>query len=126
MFDDQAALDLFVNQLAQSLRRHEVEVACGPPTGGAMLAELIARLLGSDFSFTEPAAGNGGGPFKAALSAAAGRSRLLGKRVALVDDVMSAGSSLRATLTEVEVARRAFPSSSARCTCSAARGATFS
>ena len=102
-FVDQAALDPFVTQLAQSLRRHDVEAVCGPLTGGAFLAQLVARLLGSEFYFTSPTAPEGSGPFRAryAVPAATGY-RLLGKRVALVDDVMSAGSSLRATLLAVE------------------------
>jgi len=102
-FIDQAALDPFVTQLAQSLRRHNVEAVCGPLTGGAFLAQLVARLLGSDFYFTAPAPGNGGEPSTARYRLPPGAGlRMLGKRVALVDDVMSAGSSLRATLTEVE------------------------
>ena len=102
-FIDQAALDPFVTELAQSLRRHNVEAVCGPLTGGAFLAQLVARLLGGDFYFSTPALGNGGGsvPPRYQLPRGIGH-RLLGKRVALVDDVMSAGSSLRATLTTVE------------------------
>jgi len=102
-FVDQAALDPFVTKLAQSLRRHDVEAVCGPLTGGAFLAQLVARLLGGDFYFTSPVRGNGGGPFPARYKLSPGTGhRLLGKRVALVDDVMSAGSSLRATLIEIE------------------------
>ena len=102
-FVDQAALDPFVTQLAQALRRHDVEAVCGPLTGGAFLAQLVARLLGSEFYFTSPAAPAGTATFGARyeLPPATG-DRLLGKRVALVDDVMSAGSSLRATLVAVE------------------------
>lgn len=100
-FIDQAALDPFVTKLAQSLRRHDVEAVCGPLTGGAFLAQLVSRLLGSDFYFTAPT--NGGAPSTRRYQLPHGTGhRLLGKRVALVDDVMSAGSSLRATLTEVE------------------------
>ena len=102
-FVDQTALDPFVTKLAQSLRRHEVEAVCGPLTGGALLALLIARLLGSEFYFTMPAPPETGGALGARyrLPPATGH-RLLGKRVALVDDVMSTGSSLRGTLMEIE------------------------
>jgi orotate phosphoribosyltransferase len=103
VFVDQSALDPFVTKLAQSLRRHDVEAVCGPLTGGAFLAQLIARLLGGEFYFTTPAPPAGDGPFSARYQLTAGTGhRLLGKRIALVDDVMSAGSSLRATMTEVE------------------------
>jgi orotate phosphoribosyltransferase len=103
VFVDQAALDPFVTKLAQSLRRHDVEAVCGPLTGGAFLAQLIARLLGGEFYFTAPAPPAGDGPFNARYQLPPGTGhRLLGKRIAIVDDVMSAGSSLRATLTDVE------------------------
>lgn len=102
-FIDQAALDPFVTKLAQSLRRYDVEAVCGPSTGGAFLAQLVARLLGAEFYFTTPV-GEAGDTLSAVqyqLPASTGH-RLLGKRLALVDDVMSAGSSLRATLDAVE------------------------
>jgi orotate phosphoribosyltransferase len=102
-FVDQAALDPFVTKLAQSLRHHDVEAVCGPLIGGALLAQLVARLLGGEFYFTEPVPAAGRETFGARYRLPRGAGdRLLGKRVALVDDVMSAGSSLRATLTEVE------------------------
>jgi orotate phosphoribosyltransferase len=101
-FVDQASLDPFVTQLAQSLRRHDIEAVCGPLTGGALLAQLLARLLGGEFYFTVPeTGGNRVNGVRYHLPAGTGH-RLLGKRLALVDDVMSAGSSLRATLTAVE------------------------
>jgi orotate phosphoribosyltransferase len=99
-FVDQHALDPFVTQLAQSLRRHDVEAVCGPMTGGAFLAQLVARLLGSDFYFTALTPGDGGA-VRYQLPAGTAH-RVLGKRIALVDDVMSTGSSLRATMAEVE------------------------
>jgi orotate phosphoribosyltransferase len=102
-FVDQAALDPFVTDLAQLLRRHNVEAVCGPLAGGAFVAQLVARLLGGEFYFTAPAATNGDGSMTPKYRLPRGtRHRMLGKRIALVDDVMSAGSSLRATLTEVE------------------------
>jgi len=101
-FIDQAALDPFVTKLAQSLRRYDVEAVCGPSTGGAFLAQLVARLLGAEFYFTTPVGEPGAlSAVEYHLPASTGH-RLLGKRLALVDDVMSAGSSLRATLAAVE------------------------
>lgn len=102
-FVDAKALDPFVTQLAQQLRRHDPEAICGPLTGGAFLAQLLARTLGTEFYFTAPATPTAEGTFTARylLPPATGH-RLLGKRVALVDDVMSAGSSLRATLIALE------------------------
>lgn len=102
-FVDQAALDPFVTKLAQSLRRYDVEAVCGPMTGGAFLAQLVARLLGGEFFYTAPAPSRGNGTFGARYGLPPGVAhRLLGKRLALVDDVMSAGSSLRATMVTIE------------------------
>lgn len=101
-FVDQSALDPYVTALAQSLRRYDVEAVCGPVVGGAFLAQLVARLLGAEFYFTtlaSPAGGDNAARYQ--LPSGTGH-RLLGKRLALVDDVMSAGSSLRATLTAIE------------------------
>jgi orotate phosphoribosyltransferase len=99
-FADHAALDPFVIKLSQSLRRYDVEAVCGPLTGGAFLAQLVARLLGAEFFFTTPSHSSTSSP-RYVLPQTTGH-RLLGKRLALVDDVMSAGSSLRATLMSVE------------------------
>ena len=102
-FVDQAALDPFVTKLAQSLRRYDVEAVCGPLNGGAFLAQLVARLLGGEFFYTAPSRPQREGAFSARYDLLPGVGhRLLGKRLALVDDVMSAGSSLRATMTAVE------------------------
>lgn len=102
-FIDPKALDPFVAQLAHSLRRHDVEAVCGPLTGGAFLAQLLARALDCECYFTAPVKSALEGEFKARYKLPPGAGhRLLGKRVALVDDVMSVGSSLRATLSELE------------------------
>ncbi len=103
LFDDGSGIDVFVDQLALKLRPYEIEVACGPATGGARLAERIAGRLGCTFAFTEPRPANVEGMFKARYVLPPQFAEgLRDKRVALVDDVMSAGSSLRATLAEVE------------------------
>jgi orotate phosphoribosyltransferase len=102
-FVDQAALDPFVTKLAQSLRRYDVEAVCGPLTGGAFLAQLVARLLGSEFFYSIPSPATGDGVFSARYDLPPGVGhRMLGKRLALIDDVMSAGSSLRATMAAIE------------------------
>ena len=100
-FADQAALDPFIIQLSQTLRRYDVEAVCGPLTGGAFLAQLVARLLGAEFFFTAPVPAAPSAGARYVLPPTIGH-RLLGKRLALVDDVMSAGSSLRGTLSTVE------------------------
>ena len=103
LFDEGSGIDVFVDQLAVKLRPYDVEVACGPATGGAKLAERMAERLGCAFAFTEPQPASAEGLFKARyVLPPQFANGLRDKRVALVDDVMSAGSSLRATLAEVE------------------------
>ena len=93
----------FVAALAAALRPYEADVVCGPLLGGAFLAQLVAQALGAEFSYTERVMPPRPGGLYAARyrlpPALAGRLR--GKRVALVDDVMSAGSALRGTWEEV-------------------------
>lgn len=103
LFDDGSRVDTFVDQLAAQLSAFEVDVVCGPASGGAKLAERIAGRLGCAFAFTELASAAAPGLFTARYVLPPQFSESLrGKRVALVDDVMSAGSSLRATMAEVE------------------------
>ena len=103
LFAEPGRVEPFVGALAASLRQYGVEAVCGPLLGGAFLAQLVAHALGAEFYFTRrvgaPAAG---GLYAASYRLpAALRRRAEGKRVAVVDDVMSAGSSLRATCEEL-------------------------
>jgi orotate phosphoribosyltransferase len=71
---------------------------------------LVAIALKIDFCFTEPGPPErGAGLFRARYRLpAAFHSSVPGRRVAIVDDVMSAGSSLRATCAELR-AHKAIP-----------------
>jgi orotate phosphoribosyltransferase len=103
LFVEPRRVEPFVGALAASLRTYEVDVVCGPLLGGAFLAQLIAHALGAEFCFTERAdRGQAVGLYAASYRLPrALRARVEGKRVAVVDDVMSAGSSLRATYEEL-------------------------
>ncbi|HWN11416.1 MAG TPA: hypothetical protein VNO50_19465 [Pyrinomonadaceae bacterium] len=93
-----------VNALANALRPHDVSVVCGPLLGGAFLAQLVAHALDLRFCFTErmlPTDNSGLYPARYQLPSAFARS-ITGKRVAMVDDVMSAGSALRGTFLELQ------------------------
>jgi orotate phosphoribosyltransferase len=97
-------IDPMVTQFAYLLRRHEVSAVCGPLLGGAFLAQLVARKLEVEFIFTERAMPSD----SQELFAAAYRlppalaAHVQGRRVAIVDDVMSAGSALRGTYAELK------------------------
>ncbi len=87
----------FVSELARRLAGHRVEVVCGPMTGGAELAERVAAELGVAAVRTERfAPKEDGGMFALRYEVPAGqREGLRGKRVAIVDDAISAGSAVR-------------------------------
>lgn len=103
LFSDSRRIAPFVDALAAKIAPFDVAVVCGPLLGGAFLAQLIARALGVDFCFTERVSPSGEAGLFAAryVMPAALVPRVGGRRVAIVDDVMSAGSALRATFSEL-------------------------
>jgi orotate phosphoribosyltransferase len=91
--------------LAERLRPQGVEVVCGPLVGGALLAQLVAEHLDVAFAYTERSAGGGKGLYAAEYRLPGTlAARLDGSRVAVVDDVINAGSSVRATTAAVTAA----------------------
>jgi orotate phosphoribosyltransferase len=81
-----------------------VDAVCGPLLGGAFLAQLVAQALDVEFAYTErvePEKERGLFEVRYRLPHAL-HSRLRGRRVAMVDDVMSAGSALRGTHAELQ------------------------
>ncbi len=104
LFAELARIDPFVAALADALRPHGADVVCGPLLGGAFLAQLVARELGAEFCFTERVTVTGDGALFGARYRLppAFAPRVRGRRVAMVDDVMSAGSALRGTFAELQ------------------------
>ena len=85
--------------LASRLAPGAVEAVVGPLVGGALLAQMIAVELGVQFTYTVPRPS----PSNDTLYPVAHRLPLTvaplvkGKRVAIVDDVINAGSAVRGT-----------------------------
>jgi orotate phosphoribosyltransferase len=104
LFCDPTAIAPSVEALAERLRPHRVSIVCGPLLGGAFLAQSVATLLGARFAYTEPASTSRNSALFAATYRLppALRSHVAGHRVAVVDDVISAGSSVRATVAALE------------------------
>jgi orotate phosphoribosyltransferase len=103
LFAQPQRLRPFVVQLAGRLRRYAPQIVCGPLIGGAFLAEMTALELGTSFCFAERSASQQAGLYSVGYRIPAGlRSSLRNASVALVDDAVSAGSAVRATLQDLE------------------------
>ena len=97
-----AAVEPLAAELSRRLARHDVEAVVAPLAGGALLGFRVAAMLGVPFAATERRAIERDAMYSAAyvLPASPGR-RLSGLRVALVDDVVNAGSAVGASLAAV-------------------------
>jgi len=103
LFTRPARLQPFVTALADKIVRHGVDTVYGPLTGGAFLAQAIAQRLGVDFGFFERIPTERPGLFSIDYRLApALRGAAKGKRVAVVDDAISAGSAVQASLADLE------------------------
>jgi len=93
----------FAARLAERLQRHRFEVVCGPLTGGAFLAQMVAEQCDVAFAFAERFAP----PPSDALYQVryripdALRDGLRGASVAIVNDVTNAGSAVRGTYEDL-------------------------
>jgi orotate phosphoribosyltransferase len=94
----------FAARLAERLVQYEVEVACGPLVEGAFVTLLVSLELGCNFAyaerFTDPAR-QGLFPVEYRIPESL-RPAVSGKRVAIVNDVISAGSAVRGTFCDLQ------------------------
>lgn len=92
-----------VAALSELLKPYSVNAVCGPLLGGAFLAHSVAAHMGLRFYFTQQAQAETDDALFAAQYRlpAELRGRVKGERVAIVDDCISAGSSVRATAAEL-------------------------
>ena len=93
-----------VAELAREIAALRVDAICGPLVEGAFVAIFIACELGIDFTYTERfALPTSDGLFPAGYRLPAPqRSRVLGKRVVIVNDVINAGSAVKGTFTALQ------------------------
>ena len=97
-------LERFVVELANGLSQYDVEAVCGPLAGGAFLAQSVASVLDIEFYYTErfvPPEREALYPVKYQIPNSF-REMVHGKNVAIVDDVINAGSAVRGTLAELQ------------------------
>lgn len=94
----------FAAQLAVKLAPHKPQVVCGPLVEGAFIALLVSLELGCDFVYAERFANparEGLYPVEYRLPKAL-LSAVKGKRVAIVNDVISAGSAVRGAFSDLQ------------------------
>ncbi len=98
-----------VSALSELLRPYQISAVCGPLLGGAFLAHAVATQMGARFYYTQPDP-RANTPGEGELFAARYRlptelrQRVRIERIAIIDDFISAGSSVRATADELEEA----------------------
>ncbi|MGH6913131.1 MAG: phosphoribosyltransferase family protein, partial [Geminicoccales bacterium] len=99
MFVDARRARRWAAALAQRAAESRPELVCGPLTGGAFLAQLLAVEIGAGFVFAERVVLEEGSVRYRIPSSR--RQTLQGRRVLLVDDAVNAGSALLSTLTDL-------------------------
>ena len=103
LFEHPDELSPFVSDLARRLRSYGVDAVCGPLTGGAKLARLIAADLRIEYfeaDRLETPGATGLFPVRYELRNTQ-REKARGRSVAIVDDAISAGSAVRATYRDL-------------------------
>ncbi len=93
----------FAAELADRLKRHHFEAVCGPLTGGAFVAQLVAERCEVGFAFAErfaPPPSDVMYPVSYRIPDAL-RKNLGGVRVAIVNDATNAGSAVRGTYDDL-------------------------
>jgi orotate phosphoribosyltransferase len=90
-------------ELAGRLAPHAIEAVCGPLVEGALLAQMVAEELGAEFYFAEQfARSRASGLYPVAYRIPGVlRGHASGKRAAVVDDVINAGSAARGALADL-------------------------
>lgn len=90
--------------LAVRLRGHQIAAVCGPLVEGAFVGLMVASSLRLPFSYSEPVRDqHAAGLFPVSYPIPKPLEReLRGKRVAIVNDVINAGSAVRGTLAALK------------------------
>ena len=103
LFLDPAILGPQLDALANRLQPYAITAACGPLVGGAFVAQSIATRLNVRFYFTERGSKRSSAELFSATYRlpAVVRPYAARERFAVVDDAISAGSSSRATVDEL-------------------------
>lgn len=101
---DSRRVQIVAAKLGESLSKLELDAVCGPLVEGAFVALMVALQLDAAFSYAERFAQSAeGGLFPAGYRIPAPlRDGLRGKRVAIVNDVINAGSAMRGAFADLQ------------------------
>jgi orotate phosphoribosyltransferase len=96
-------LRALAKRLSELLIRHRVDVVCGPLIEGAFVALMVAEELDLPFIYSEPQRSAAtDGLFTVTYSVpGALRAKVANRRVAIVNDVVNAGSAVRGTFDDL-------------------------
>lgn len=97
-------VQILAAELADPLSKLKVDAVCGPLVEGAFVGLLVALQLNVQFTYSERFAQSAqGGLFPVGYRVPAPlRPELRGKRVAIVDDVINAGSAIQSTFADIQ------------------------
>jgi orotate phosphoribosyltransferase len=102
LYRDPGAVRRFAEQLAERLRPHRPEAVCGPLVEGAFVALQVAESLSLPFSYSERFDTGEDRLFPVRYRVPdALRDELRGRRMAVVNDVVNAGSAVGGTLDDL-------------------------
>lgn len=93
----------FARMLAERVKAHHADAVCGPMVEGAYVAMMVAEKLGIPFTYAERIPDDsitGLYPVRYKLPGAQ-RQLVNGRRVAVVNDVISAGSAIRGAYNDL-------------------------
>ncbi len=98
-------IDALAHSLSTALSEMNIEMVCAPLVEGAFVGLMVALRLEVPFTYSERfVRSSSGGLFPAGYRVPASlRDHLRGKRTAIVDDVMNAGSAVRGTLEDLKL-----------------------
>jgi orotate phosphoribosyltransferase len=98
-------IDALANSLSTALSEAKIEMVCAPLVEGAFVGLMVALRLEVPFAYSERYVRSaGGGLFPAGYRVPGSlRDHVRGKRIAIVNDVINAGSSVRGTFEDLKL-----------------------
>jgi orotate phosphoribosyltransferase len=99
LFVDARRMQRWTQSLAEQASTCRPDLVCGPLTGGAFVAQLLATQVGAGFTFSERFGPGTEGPRYRIPEPL--RQSVSGRRVLIVDDVVNAGSAVSSILRDL-------------------------